>query len=352
MDHETDWERLARHVAGEGSPDEAAETERWIAGGAERVAAVAEMRTIWDGADLAPAGWDAEAAWRTVEGKLDAATVADSAEPQRPALTLWPMRRRSAASTALRIAAGIVLVAGAGLLATRLQERATEPTAGAAVAMREYITPRGQRAQFNLPDGTQVILSVASRLRVPADYGERGRVVHLDGEAYFEVTHDEQNPFVVHAGAAVARDLGTRFVVRAYEEEDGVRVVVAEGEVALQGDSAGGREALLGAGELGRVAANGEVTTRSGVDLDRYLAWTQGRLVFANTPLREVLPQLGRWYDLDLRLGDSALADLPVTATFKNQPSDDVLGLLALTLGLTPERRGRTVVFYSAAARR
>ncbi len=351
MDDEMHWERLGRYVAGECSADEAAEVERWIGGDATRRAAVVEMRTIWTNADVAPAGWDAEAAWQALEPRLRTATPLPLRRASAADRRVAP--RRSALSVGLRIAAAIALVAGAGVLGARLRRPSIEPAPSTPVAMREHVTPRGQRAVFNLPDGTHVVLSVASRLRVPADYGTGARDVYLDGEAYFEVTHDEPKPFSVHAASAVARDLGTRFGVRAYADESGMQVVVAEGEVGLRPAAGPQRdERLLTAGQLGRVDPSGTVTVRTGVKLDRYLAWTDGRLVFDNTPLREALPQLGRWYDLDFTLGDSSLGTLPLTATFKNQPTADVLELLALTLGMRQERQAGTITFYRAGASR
>lgn len=355
MDDDMDWKRLARYVVGECSPVEAEEVERWVGQDASRRAVVAEMRTIWTKADVEPTGWDAEGAWQAVESRLDQPGPA-AANPARfapaPGFRIAP---RSPFPIGLRVAAAIAIAAGAGLLGTHLHRSAKESLATPPVAMREYVTPRGQRADFNLPDGTHVVLSVASRLRVPVGYGAgtRPRDVYLEGEAYFEVTHNERKPFAVHTASAVARDLGTRFGVRAYPDEAAMQVAVAEGTVALRAAAADRRdERLLSARQLGQLDGTGAITVRSGVDLDRYLAWTDGRLVFDNTPLREAMPQLGRWYDLDFRLGDSSLGILPLTATFTNQPTDDVLQLLALTLGLRQERRGGTVTFYRAGASR
>jgi transmembrane sensor len=338
MEHDNDWERLARYVGGECSAGEGADIERWIAADPARREAAAQMRTIWAKAEVGPAGWDADRAWLALDGKLDGVATASPARNQRAsAVRLWP-ERRPVSWWGIRVAAGLALVAGAGLVYGTLARRA-ERAPGGALAMRQYVTPAGQRAEFNLSDGTHIVLSVASRLRVPADYGARDRSVYLEGEAYFDVRHDTGRPFQVHTGAAITEDLGTRFAVRAYTDDRVVRVVVAEGRVALQGTE-------LHQGQLGALAAGGPVAVKTGVDVDRYLAWTQGRLVFDNTPLREALPQLGRWYDLEFRLGDSSLAGLPVTASFKNQPTAEVLDLLALSLGLRQGRQGRTITFY------
>jgi transmembrane sensor len=82
------------------------------------------------------------------------------------------------------------------------------------------------------------------------------------------------------------------------------------------------------------------------VDVDAYLAWMRGRLVFADTPVREVLPQLGRWYDVDLKLGDTALADARLSATLDAEALPEALHLLAVALDVRIERQGRTAVLY------
>src|SRR5207245_7963028 len=156
-------------------------------------------------------------------------------------------------------------------------------TRHAPVAMREFTTARGQRAEMRLTDGTRILLSVDSKLRVPGDYGAAARDVYVDGEAYFEVTHDATKPFAVHAANALVRDLGTRFGVRAYAGEQRVRVVVAEGKVALRSVAAADTSnpaPELSTGELGRLDASGVLTLAQGVNVQRYLAWTEGRLAF------------------------------------------------------------------------
>jgi transmembrane sensor len=131
----------------------------------------------------------------------------------------------------------------------------------------------------------------------------------------------------------VARDLGTRFDVRAYPDERASEVVVAEGKVAVGADSAQ-PPALLGAGQLATVGAGASLRVRSGVDVSRLLAWTEGRLLFRDTPLRDVRRQLERWYDVDLRLASADLGDLRVTGAFDDEPVTQVLAAVARSLGL------------------
>lgn len=335
MDQHSDWDRLARYVAGQSSPAEAVEVERWIGLDPDRRQAVRDMQAIWANAEVAPSGWDVAAAWRELSPRLDRAVVTP------------PVRRRPLRFTlawSLGAAAAVALLVGLGLLSRfGLPSRP-----GAPVAMRQYVTARGQRAAFGLKDGSRVVLSVASRLRVPADYGKRERNLYLEGEGYFEVRHDPARRFAVHTANTVTEDVGTRFGVRSYEGDATVQVVVAEGRVAVRPQAAapGSAGALVTQGQLASATAGGAVAVRERVDVDRYLGWTEGRLSFDNTPLGDALPQLGRWYDLDLRLGDASLGARPLTATFKDQTTTQVLDLVAQALDLRLKREGRTVTFY------
>jgi transmembrane sensor len=167
------------------------------------------------------------------------------------------------------------------------------------------------------------------------------------------VVRDSTRPFAVHAGDLVARDLGTQFVVGAYPEQPHARVIVREGLVALQGAGAMDTAAstTLRPGQQGRLDDRGRPRIQR-ADTAAEFGWTGGTLVLDGTPLREALPQLGRWFDLEFRLSDSSLGRIPLAATLTNQPTDDALRFLAATLGLRAERRGRVVTFHPAPPQR
>ena len=190
-------------------------------------------------------------------------------------------------------------------------------------------------------------MSVDSKLRVPADYGETVRAVYLEGEAYFAIAHHSAKPFAVHAGQGVIWDLGTRFGVRAYADEQDVEVVVADGKVRLR--AAGGLDSagqVVREGELSRLDHAGVASLPRRVDPQRFLAWTAGRLVFQDAPLRDVLPQLARWYDVDLTLGSPSLAGRRLTLSVRGEPVVQVLDAIALLTHARYERAGRSVTFY------
>jgi ferric-dicitrate binding protein FerR (iron transport regulator) len=174
-------------------------------------------------------------------------------------------------------------------------------------------------------------------VQVAADYGEQERVVHLEGEGYFEVKHDPNRPFTVYAGTVVARDLGTEFAVRSYAEDRAVQVVVRTGAVAMSGV---GR---LGAGDVGRLGIDGTSSLTRGVAVDSLLGWLDGRLVFHDAPLTTVLAELRRWHDTDVHLADPALGTLPFTGVLTDASFRSSISIVAATLGLLVRRAGDRV---------
>jgi transmembrane sensor len=203
MSDTPDWSAIDRYLTGAPTPDDTREVDAWIAADSRNAALLEALRT--DGDDAADAArWNVDAAWARVAPRL---TVPAVASPP-----VAPSRVAPRDATGWRAAAALLLIAAGGATWWRVAAGPTE----AAAETRERSTAPGQRASFELVDGSRVTLNAGSRLRWRADYGARTRDVQLEGEGYFEVRHDRARPFRVHARGAVAEDLGTRFTVRAY----------------------------------------------------------------------------------------------------------------------------------------
>jgi transmembrane sensor len=348
---EMNRELLERYLSGEASPDESARVEAWLAEDPDRWAQLAALReTIADSALGESAVEEAKVeVWARLARQMgwpeDLGAPGRTRRPHRSAPGFVPSSHRPW-RTGWQLAAAllIALAGGSALVLLLFRSRPPAPSEMTRVA----VTTPGQRGVFRLPDGTQVVLGVASKLRYLAAFTDGSREVSLDGEAYFDVVHDSRRPFIVRAGDLVAKDLGTEFTVRAYPEDAGARVVVREGRVAIRAAATmAAPERVVAPGQLGRLGSGQEPTVEP-ADTAALFAWTEGRLIFDGTPLHDALPQLGRWFDLDFRLADSALGDVPLTATLRTQPTTDVLNNLAASLGMKQRRAGRIVTLYSA----
>jgi transmembrane sensor len=171
--------------------------------------------------------------------------------------------------------------------------------------------------------------------------------VDLEGEALFRVRHDAARPFRVRAGGVVAEDLGTEFVVRHLLTTDRgpVRIAVREGIVAVRsGDAASARDTLRARDVA--IANDTSVLVRRDQNLDSYFAWTLGQLVFDDAPLRDVAAELSRWFDLDVEVADSTIANRTLNVRlFTTTPIEEILQIIGSSTDVKVERRGRVVRF-------
>jgi ferric-dicitrate binding protein FerR (iron transport regulator) len=187
--------------------------------------------------------------------------------------------------------------------------------------------PLGARVSFNLPDGTTGMLNSGSHLSYSLPFAN-DRQVKLEGEAWFEVKHDEDHPFKISAGNSTVKVLGTSFNLSAYPAENYVEVVLQNGKVEFQNNKGDEKVTILPSERL--VFQNGNIS-KSFTDPAKYNAWTMGRLVFRGDPMAEVARRIERWYNVKVELADQGLEKYSFRATFEDDTLEDVLRFLSLT---------------------
>jgi ferric-dicitrate binding protein FerR (iron transport regulator) len=366
MTHEDiDWSLLARYFSGVASAADRRAVEQWLDARPDRRHEVTVLRAAWDEAAALPVERKAQRSFTRVAARigLDAAVSSEEGVVRRAAPRFAiegarSPRRRSTVRT-MRIAAAMIFLAGAAGAAwlgrEHLARLHTAPTTAEAGPARELATQAGERASIELADGTRVTLGPASRLQVPARFGDRARTVTLDGDAYFVVAHDARRPFQVRTANTITEDLGTAFVIRAHTGDSVVEVIVVDGKVALRPGTAGSpgvaRGVALSRGQMGRVERSGLVSVTDSVNIAAALAWTEGRLAFHKTPLRDVRRALERWYGVRIELPDTMLESVPVSASFGDQSADQALGTLARLLDLRYARDGAVARLLPRARR-
>jgi transmembrane sensor len=336
-----EWERIARYVTGEAGSGEAQITKRWMEGDPHRVEIVRLLESIVrkvDGDDSSATTVDVESALTKVKARFGEAKVIPFA--QREVDT----QSRRTVIALLKVAAAAVIIIGGTVVWQNIRRSEFNATG------QTYATSVGERRQVVLRDGTKVLLGPTSRLVVAGTADDGQRLVMLDGIAYFSVVHDPAHPFTVKAGPVSIQDVGTAFSVES-DDSAGTRVTVDSGSVAIgaadQQHSAG---AVLNARDRATVDVRGVVAVERAVASEEDLAWIQGRLVFRDAPLILVGAELYRWYGVRLRVADSSLANLHLTASFSGEPVDRVLNVIALSLGARIERQGNVAILYRTAA--
>lgn len=345
----TDWEALARYLAGESSEEESERMGQWLKEHKADAAFVAALDKAVAGLALdTHDGIDVDGALARVVERRDSTGADRVMRAPRPPRELRYSRRTASTWRAAAILAAAAAVVVAARLVLQRGEDERSP-AGDVGTGRTFATAVGRRDSLRLPDGGRVVLGPASRLVVAADYGRATREVELHGEAYFDVVHDTTRSFIVRAEGVSVRDVGTSFGVRA-DSGRFVQVVVTSGSVMLHSSASADSGVLLAAGDVGTIQGDGRVTSRHTATAGPYLAWMRDSLVFRDASLGEVSDELRRWYGVVLRVDDSTLADRHLTMTFAGDPLDRVLRVIGLGLGAGIERHGDTAFVRPSAS--
>lgn len=163
--------------------------------------------------------------------------------------------------------------------------------------------PRGKIYPIRLNDGTEVWLNAGSRMSFPNRFEGDTRTVMLEGEAYFKVARDEKRPFIVNTDQVSTHVLGTEFNVKAYPGSES-HVTLVKGSVKVEIPNTQ-KEVLLYPGEDIACLENGTCTVKQ-VDTEEYAQWLAGYFYFDNVHLKDILKELGYWYNLTVELEEDA----------------------------------------------
>ncbi|WP_316822256.1 FecR family protein [Pedobacter gandavensis] len=197
-----------------------------------------------------------------------------------------------------------------------------------ASAHNTITTPRGGQYQVNLPDGSRVWLNAASSLKYPAAFSLNERKVELNGEAYFEVSHDQNRPFKVASNRQVVEVLGTHFNISAYAEDKLEKTTLLAGKVRVKLQQ-GNAEAVLRPGEQAVLQNQSykvlEVTTEDAI------AWKNNAFVFNNEELGSILDKISRWYDVEVTCPPEMEKMIFTGSVSRNKSITQALRIMELT---------------------
>ena len=202
--------------------------------------------------------------------------------------------------------------------------------------------PRGGEYLLTLSDGTMIYLNSESTLSFPVKFQGKERKVYLTGEAYFKVAKNTEHPFVVTAGELEVLVTGTTFGVRAYKDEKDIQSTLESGQVTVRVEGKSvklvpNKQVLFNKSTMGLEVRD--------VDVDLYLAWADGRLVYDNCPLEKILTDLGRWYNIDVFYSRDELRSYQFSLNMKkHEEFTQVLELIGKTGEVQFEIKDNTVI--------
>jgi transmembrane sensor len=193
-----------------------------------------------------------------------------------------------------------------------------------AIAIIKKENPAGQKSMHILPDGTQVWLNAESSLTFPEIFSDSLRLVKLTGEAYFEVAHNANKPFIVEAHGTRTEALGTAFNIQAYPEDERVKVALLEGKVRVQ-DLSKAQTSILSPGEELFVSNDGAEFTIHQFDYEKTFGWKQGILIFDGVDFETFCKIIEKWYGVTVKVKGAPKTDWNIRARYKSENLKEVV---------------------------
>ncbi len=194
---------------------------------------------------------------------------------------------------------------------------------------------------IDLPDGSRVTLNHNTRLKYPATFKEGKRKVELTGEAFFDIVRDPSNPFIIDAGKASIRVLGTSFNVNTSNLQEEVEVYVKSGTVMFA-TSDGSDSLLIEAGFMGRTTTGG--AEKQLIMNTNYLGWNTGMLIYEKSRLETVFKDLYSMYGIEISVTDSTILDETITTVFEDLTEEELIKIISTSFGLTWIKEDRVYV--------
>jgi ferric-dicitrate binding protein FerR (iron transport regulator) len=304
-DNKIDIELITRHLSGEVSASENKELKRWLAENPENSKLLDQYTLVWKklGRVESVAGIDLDAEWNVLESRM--------AEAEK-VVSLQPGRIRSAGFYITRIAAAAMLAVVLTFTGIYTVNRFGYKT----------LATMNQPEELVLPDGSTVTLNHFSSLKYPRKFSGETRSVELEGEGFFEVESNPDNPFVINT-----RDV---------EVKTGEVSVTRHGEVP--------RTIILKPGSKG-IYKKTEETLEITKEINRnYLAWKTKSFVFEDQTLLDVSRQLYKVYRAEIIIDSDSLKDARITTTFNDQSLDAILNVLSATLDLDVRKSNGQII--------
>lgn len=312
---------ITLYLAGEASGDDLVFLEAWLKADPGHRQIFDDYRLIWLGMEQArmDAAVDPDKEWIELEAK-----ILVNEEPARGRIISFSFRQ------VLRIAAIILLLAVPSFFVFRYFTHPEQKQLEANLTIKEG----------KLPDGTSVTLNKGATLEYPSSFKGNKRNVKLNGEAWFEVKHDDAKPFIIISHNVRVEVLGTSFYVNTNAANNTMEVILNSGSVAVYFDDHKENSIFLSPGEKAKIIP-GQQKMEKDINTDQnYRSWMTQRFIYNNTPLVTIVADLNKVYHANLRIATPVISYCLVTATFDHQSPESILHVLQATLDLNISTHG------------
>jgi len=192
-------------------------------------------------------------------------------------------------------------------------------------------TSIGENKTITLSDGTKVTLNANTTFSYPEKFSEESRDVSLQGEAFFDVAHNPEKPFKVATGNGMnIQVLGTVFNVKSYPEDQNVETTLVSGKVKVV-EEQNQKTVVLAPSQRATYVKDADKLIVDNVQTTKFTAWREGKLIYDETPIRQVISDLKRKYKVDISVESPGIMDYKYTGEFDNLGIEQILDLFEVS---------------------
>lgn len=321
---------VARKISGQASYSENQKFNKWINSSPNAKDTYSDLQRIWakryfseEDLELVSQEEASEKIWQSTFGKNEN-----------------PAHKRFNISLFIKVAAVVIIFLTTVFAVFFTIEK--EPIVPQITEINKHTLP-GQKSTITLRDGTVVWLNSGSKITYLSNYNDSLRIIELVGQAFFEVFEDKTKPFIVRCRNLKVETLGTSFDVDGYDDLH-IHVNLLSGSVRLSmSDVAENKNLILNPGEYSIVDSNNNFIDKGIFDPKEVLAWKEGRLIFKDASIEEIIPKLELWYGVKIVNFLSINTEKPFTGTFEKENLDNILHNIGRVMDFEYEINGNIV---------
>ncbi|UZR97323.1 FecR family protein [Chondrinema litorale] len=345
MNEKVDWTLLAKFFAGEANEQEKDAIAVWLQN-PENKKEFDKARAAWEGNFKMDISFDSDRIKRLLSEKINLHEMEQAAEQKEAKQYQLYQEKQKNSKQFLSIAATVIMLMLVGLGTYNYFLSAPKEVKNE-LALIEKSNPKGRKSTIKLPDGSTVHLNAESLIKIPEHFAANKREVYLEGEAFFEIERDENRPFLVHSADMVTRVLGTSFNVKAFPSDKIFEVVVATGKVGVSNLEANEPSIVLVPNEQGSFNRNDIQFSKKEVDIKRFLCWKDGILLFQDEKIGSIIPELERWFGVEITVKNKEIEEKKFTGEFENMSLEHVLKGMNFSLGFDYSFENDTVILFN-----
>ena len=328
-------ELLGKYLSGKCSDREMATVEEWLKQSPENQAVYDEYKQLWSytAIDNTNSIVDVDKGWEELNRRIE---VAESIS-----IDLVDRKRilgKRFIYILTRVAAVFLIAFGLFYIFNSINQRKAESV--------NYVAAEIPEQALQLDDGSKVYLNKGAKITYPKTFASNNRKISFEGEAFFEIAHNPDKPFIIASGELEVEVLGTSFNLCTCPDGDEMMLYLESGKVRFSSinteNGTVNEQMILKPGQKGIFNKTDGTICRSEFDNQNYLAWKTGILVFEKKPLPDVFDVLERTYDLRI-ISDKSIEDLSLTACFDNETPESIFESLHTIFGITYTINDQTV---------